>query len=224
MASDAYLRISGIKGKSADSAPPGLDRSYLDSVGSTAGVEIFGGELEVCTWPATLPQLGSVNQSDRVKELLMLEAQPKDSRGLFMIPQAPEDAGYYVYGTPGGGAGQYAHPAMMTAILRVEREWQTIDNRKFGVGNISLAGGVQYGGHSTHRSGLEVDVRPLRKDGRQIPVYWSQNGYDRAATAKLIELFRTYASVVLVYFNDNHIPLVTHLADHDHHFHVKLRF
>jgi penicillin-insensitive murein endopeptidase len=27
--------------------------------------------------------------------------QPKDGRGFFMLPQAPEGAGYYVYGTPG---------------------------------------------------------------------------------------------------------------------------
>ncbi|WP_256080159.1 penicillin-insensitive murein endopeptidase [Massilia sp. YIM B04103] len=140
-----------------------------------------------------------------------------------MLPQAPEDAGYYVYGTPRTGAGQYAHPAMMSAILRVEREWQAIDERKFGIGNISLAGGPKYGKHSTHRSGLEVDVRPLRLDGNQVPVYWYQQAYDQVGTAKLIELFRMYAPVVLIYFNDTHIPFVTPLADHDHHFHVKLR-
>ena len=32
------------------------------------------------------------------------ELQPQDSRHYFMLPQAPEDAGYYVYGTPAGGA------------------------------------------------------------------------------------------------------------------------
>lgn len=153
----------------------------------------------------------------------MLEVQRKDKRGLFIILQAPEDAGYYVYGTPGDGAGQYAHPAMMTAILRVEREWQAIDKRKFGVGNISLAEGVKYKGHATHRSGLEVDVRPLCKDGRQVAVHWYNEEYDQVGTGKLIDLFRTYSSVVLIYFNDNHIPFVTYQANHDHHFHVKLR-
>ncbi|MBB5609069.1 MULTISPECIES: penicillin-insensitive murein endopeptidase [unclassified Janthinobacterium] len=153
----------------------------------------------------------------------MLEVQLKDARGLFMLPQAPEDAGYYVYGTPGGGAGQYAHPTMMTAILRVEREWQAIDKRKFGVGNISRAGGLPYKGHATHLTGLEVDVRPVRKDGQETAVYWYNHEYDQDATAKLIELFRTYAPVILVYFNDNKIPFVTHMLDHDHHFHVKLR-
>lgn len=154
---------------------------------------------------------------------MVLEVQPKDSRGYFVLPQAPEDAGYYVYGTPRQGGGQYAHSAMMTAILRVEREWQAIDNRKFGVGNISLAGGLPYAKHSTHRSGLEVDIRPLREDGAEVPVTWFQAAYDRDATAKLIELFRTFAPVVFVYFNDTKIPYVTHLADHDNHFHVKLR-
>ncbi|MFA6069178.1 MAG: hypothetical protein WC810_11410 [Janthinobacterium sp.] len=28
----------------------------------------------------------------------MLEVQPRDKRGFFILPQAPEDAGYYVYG------------------------------------------------------------------------------------------------------------------------------
>lgn len=44
----------------------------------------------------------------RIAELTMLEVQPRDKRGFFILPQAPEDAGYYVYGPPGRGAGQYA--------------------------------------------------------------------------------------------------------------------
>ena len=43
---------------------------------------------------------------------------PQDMRGFFMLPQAPMDAGYYVYGRlfgrPAKGAYQYAHPVMMT--------------------------------------------------------------------------------------------------------------
>jgi hypothetical protein len=70
----------------------------------------------------------------------MLEIQPKDTRGYFMLPQAPEGAGYYVYGTPGQGAGQYAHPAMMSMLLFVERQWLAMDSRKFGIGNIQFGG------------------------------------------------------------------------------------
>jgi penicillin-insensitive murein endopeptidase len=155
----------------------------------------------------------------------MLEVQPKDSRGYFMLPQAPEEAGYYVYGTPGDGAFQYAHPSMMTVILFVEREWAAIDDRKFGIGNISLAGGSLNKDHATHINGLEVDVRPVRKDGLHIPVTWHQTEeYDREATGKLIGLFFSYPFVKKVLFNDIGVyPGVTAWDRHDNHFHVEIR-
>lgn len=138
-----------------------------------------------------------------------------------MLPQAPEGAGYYVYGTPAHGAAQYAHPTMMTLLLMVEREWSLIDRRKFGVGNISVAGGL-YFGHKSHRKGLEVDVRPLRKDGQRQPVSYLCPDYDLEATRILIELFRAAAAApLLVFFNDNRIPGVQPLAGHDNHFHVQ---
>ena len=157
----------------------------------------------------------------------MLEFEPKDSRSYFMLPQAPQDAGYYAYGQldkkPSHGKFQYAHPAMMTAILRVEREWQALDKRRFGVGDISLAGGPKHKDHQSHMKGLEVDVRPLRKDGVETGVCWWDQQYDREGTARLIELFRIFAPVVLVYFNGPDIPFVTRMIRHDDHFHVQLR-
>lgn len=153
----------------------------------------------------------------------MVEIQPTDTRGYFMLPQAPEDAGYYVYGTPEHGAGQYAHPVMLTLLFLIEREWQAIDRRKFGIGNISLAGGGKFKPHDSHKDGLQVDVRPLRKDGGQFAVNYFQAGYDQKATGRLIGLFQAHPAVIKVYFNDSAIPGVAPLAGHDNHFHVALR-
>jgi hypothetical protein len=151
----------------------------------------------------------------------MPEVLPEDSRNFFMLPQAPEGAGYYVYGTPSHGAAQYTHPTMMTLLLMVEREWALIERRKFGIGNISVGGG-SYFGHKSHRRGLEVDVRPVRKDGRHEPVSYTSPDYDLEATRVLIQLFRAAsASALLIFFNDNRIPGVQPLADHDNHFHVQ---
>lgn len=157
-----------------------------------------------------------------------MQMQPKDSRSYFMLPQAPEDAGYYTYGTlngkPAKGASHYAHPSMITAILRVEREWQLLDNRKFGVGDISLAGGPDHPDHATHTLGFEVDIRPIRKDGKHVPVtIHDHQAYDFEATAKLIGLFHIYANVMVTYFNDLRIPFVKKAKFHDNHFHVSLR-
>ena len=154
---------------------------------------------------------------------MVLEVQPHDSRNYFMLPQAPEDAGYYVYGTPPGGVYQYAHPSMMTAILWLEREWQALDKRKFGIGNISLANGEESEEHDTHSDGLTVDVRPLRKDGLHLPVTWHQDEYDHDATACLIALFFIHPSVKKILFNDPKIPGVRPWDRHDNHFHVQIK-
>lgn len=151
----------------------------------------------------------------------------QDSRGFFMLPRSPAESGYYTYGrldgAPDKGAYQYAHPIMMQAILRVALEWQAIDKRRIGIGNISLAGGPKHKDHSGHRNGLQVDVRALRKDGREDPVIWNRHPeYDKEGTAKLIELFRTFAPVTQIFFNDTSIPFVKWLDRHDDHFHVEL--
>jgi murein endopeptidase len=162
--------------------------------------------------------------------------QPKDSRGYFMLPQAPEEAGYYVYGNvhhvPGTGAqAQYAHPNMLTVIFQIEREWQAIDDRKFGIGNISIAGGKEYDGHKTHQRGIEVDCRPVRKDhmtGQAARCSYQDNAvYDCAATIRLITLFVRHPWVRLVYFNDPEVKKavgapVKYCFGHDDHFHVEL--
>lgn len=138
-----------------------------------------------------------------------------------MLPQAPEEAGYYVYGTPGAGAAQYAHPKLLSLILTVEREWQALEARKFGIGNISIANGLVFD-HASHMKGLEVDVRPLRKDGKHAPVTYTDAQYDRDATSQLIELFRANAvGPIRILFNDTKIPGVMPRQKHDNHFHFQ---
>nr|WP_314541087.1 hypothetical protein [uncultured Massilia sp.] len=150
--------------------------------------------------------------------------QPQDPRSYFMLPQAPEDAGYYIYGTPAGGAYQYAHPSMLTVLFWVEREWAATEKRKFGVGNISLYNGEKRTEeHRSHINGLQVDIRPLRKDGLQLPVTWKQSEYDEEGTAKLIGIFFSHPLVKVILFNDSRIPGVRHWDKHDDHFHVGLK-
>ncbi|MBY0240387.1 MAG: penicillin-insensitive murein endopeptidase [Burkholderiaceae bacterium] len=118
-------------------------------------------------------------------------------------------------------AAQFAHTKLLSLILFVEREWQALDSRKFGVGNISIANGLPFG-HKSHMKGLEVDVRPLRKDGQHAPVSYTDPEYDRAATSQLIALFRAHAvGPFLIFFNDLKITGVIPLRKHDDHFHFQ---
>lgn len=161
--------------------------------------------------------------------------QPRDQLGRFMLPQAPEQAGYYVYGNVKGISGtghlaQYAHPNMLSVIFWVEREWQATDDRKFGIGNISVAGGLKYD-HATHMKGIEMDIRPVRKDkmvGQAARCsYRDKTVYDQVATIKLVCLFLQHPLVKLIYFNDPKVrevcgPRVKPWPDHDDHLHIEL--
>lgn len=151
-----------------------------------------------------------------------MTASPQDNRGFFVLPQRYEGGGYYTYGTPGQGQGQYAHPRMITLLLLVGYQWSQLDRRKFGVGNISLANGAEFKPHRSHRDGLQVDVRTIRKDGREIGCNIGDPQYDQAATAVLIGLFLRHPYVQGILFNDASITGVRPSRGHDDHFHVGL--
>lgn len=166
----------------------------------------------------------------------MVDVQAHDSRGYFMLPQAPEEAGYYVYGNrhgvPGTGhMAQYAHPALLSLIFYIEREWQALDERKFGIGNISIYGGKAYDKHATHKKGIEMDCRPVRRDklvGQGARCTRFDAAYDRAATMRLIHLFVRHPDVRIVLFNDDEVqralgPMVRSAPNHDDHFHVEVK-
>lgn len=153
----------------------------------------------------------------------MSSIPPQDSRGFFMLPQSPEEGSYYTYGTPTYGAGQYSHANMITFLARLEFWWGEIDNRKIGIGNISLANGVTYRPHHSHRSGLNVDIRPLRRDGQPIAVRCTDSAYDHQGTKRLIDLMWKTGMVTQVFFNDPNITNAKRLAYHDNHIHVDLK-
>ena len=147
---------------------------------------------------------------------------PRDNRGYFMLPLGFEGGGYYAYKEADQGKSHYAHPHLITVLTKIANAWVQLDTRKFGVGDISLAGGPEHPDHGTHRSGLDVDIRPVRRDGARAPCRIQSSEYDRDATAKLIALFVADRMVKTVLFNDSSIPGVRHWSGHDDHFHVTL--
>ena len=133
---------------------------------------------------------------------------------------------------PGTGhLAQYAHPNLLTLIFQIERQWQTMCDRKFGIGNISIDGGFAYDNHKSHQKGIEVDCRPVRKDymtGQAARCTYRDKEYDLEATIYLIRLFVEHPWIKIAYFNDEHVQnalggaRVKSLAGHNNHFHVEL--
>ena len=139
-------------------------------------------------------------------------------------------SGYYTYGTDDTGQagtaarGQWGRPQAMEVIGSVADRLATGDaHTPFGVGNISLPAGGPFKKHGGHKIGLDIDVRPARTDGAQLPVTYQERHYDRAATQRLIDAFHATGQVDRIYFNDPLIRGVQPSRNHDNHFHVRLK-
>jgi peptidoglycan hydrolase-like protein with peptidoglycan-binding domain len=99
---------------------------------------------------------------------------------------------------------------------------------RIAVGDVSLEHGGAIRGHETHRTGLDVDIRMLRKANDQCTkrTRWTFAAYDRAATRALVKRIRALAPghIKLIYFNDPVLiaeGLTTRFAGHDDHLHIR---
>lgn len=65
--------------------------------------------------------------------------------------------------------------------------------------------------------------RPFRTDGKETGVNYRDPAYDRAATARLVQLMWQTGMVNRVFFNDVKIPRVQTQDGHNDHLHVEVQ-
>lgn len=99
---------------------------------------------------------------------------------------------------------------------------------RVALGDIGFEHGGDIPGHVSHEQGLDVDVRPLRRDEEQCVrgVDRRSSAYDRAATRDLVDAIRATARghVRLIYFNDPVLVAegrTTWRTGHDDHLHIR---
>lgn len=163
---------------------------------------------------------------------------------LIQLPQV-RGKGYYCYWGKGGGPHrQFGTPATIQTLERVANifffkmkynEPAIPGNRPYreiGIGELSFAKGGPIHPHKEHRWGTEVDIRPLRKDGKEFPVTVDDPQYDREATRILIQSLLEHLNVAEILFSDRKIVYDPKLkgeqrlkwggAGHIHHLHVHM--
>lgn len=122
------------------------------------------------------------------------------------------------------GYHRYALPDVVRALLSIAAEWHRLHPRgpRIGFGDLSLLGGGPTLRHGAHRNGLEADIRPLRTDGRELPVTYTDPGYSRALTQEVVDLIKRnpVLRVRVILFNDSAVRGVTSFAGHNNHLHV----
>jgi hypothetical protein len=164
-------------------------------------------------------------REDKVPEEL---AAPADVQGAPALAPPPVDtqlplpsAGLYGTHT---AARRFAIAQTIRILTEVGQIW---DGRHagapVGIGDISKEGGGQISGHASHRKGIDVDVRPLRKDEEEQPVTIDQAAYSRELTQELVDLVdaNPMLAVQFVFFNDSQIQGAQHEDNHDNHLHFR---
>lgn len=124
------------------------------------------------------------------------------------MPQDIPDE-FRVHGKPGDGVNQYGVPATSYVIGEAASRWTADGRTPFSVGDLSNAQVTPYEGHSEKgdhaTKGTGMDVRPIRKDGKNLPVTYQDPAYDREATQALVDAFKATGGVETIFFNDPEI-------------------
>ncbi|NUN13541.1 MAG: penicillin-insensitive murein endopeptidase [Myxococcales bacterium] len=137
--------------------------------------------------------------------------------------------GYYHFSGPDHPEEDaWGAPEAIACVELVAAEWSTRYPKRprVGIGDISRRNGGRFAPHVTHRNGLDIDVRPMKRssEGRTTV---SHNAYSRAYTKDLIDLFTEVCAVQRVLFNDpvliKQMKNVRRSAGHHDHLHVSLK-
>jgi peptidoglycan hydrolase-like protein with peptidoglycan-binding domain len=166
----------------------------------------------------TLRRLVAARRQSRQTSDTATAAGPADGTRLRQLAQAGH-GGSYSYSK---AERQYGTDEMLRVLAGTAAELKRI-GREMGVGDISFAQGGEMPPHKSHRSGKDVDLRPIRAAGGRGPTSVGEATYDREGTRALVEALRSHSSVRLILFNDTEISGVKFYPKHDNHLHVSMR-
>jgi hypothetical protein len=163
---------------------------------------------------------GRVDPGGKTWQHLIAGELKIERQGYKQLPQSSV-FGYYSYASMDR---QFGTPQTIDALTRISQKFsQQNPGFQVGIGDISLANGAVMSPHQTHRNGRNADIRPVRKDGKKLPVTIHDAQYSRELTRALVEILRSDANFKSVLFNDTQIQGVKPFADHDDHLHVSMK-
>lgn len=127
------------------------------------------------------------------------------------------------------GDSHFGKPETIDALLRLGRLWkQQFPASQISVGHISRQSGAVFPPHKSHRVGVDVDIRPVRNDLKNLKVtIFDKANYNRDLTRKLIHLIRANTKIKLILFNDPVLVaegLCRSYPGHHNHLHVRFSY
>lgn len=118
----------------------------------------------------------------------------------------------------------FATQAVHDLLIRIAGLWHELHpDHPISIGQISHKGGGKFKPHKQHRLGVEADMRPLSKDGRDLRLTFRNPAYSRELTREFVTLLRANARMHRVFFNDPTLiaeSLTSSAKGHSNHLHL----
>lgn len=130
--------------------------------------------------------------------------------------------GFYHYNDDGND--DWGTANAIAQMKKVAVDFHATYGIRLGIGDISREHGGDFPPHSSHKNGLDVDIRPPRKDSVEGPCYYTDSScYSRTRAQKLVDLLWATGQVERILFNDPYVTGVTYASGHDNHLHVDFK-
>lgn len=123
------------------------------------------------------------------------------------------------------GSDRYGTAGFVAALQALAQKWSDGEAVPVSFGDMSRKNGAKFPPHKGHNTGREVDIRPFRKDGKNLPAKWQAADYDRLRTRRFVQLAKQLEPNAVFFFNDPVLidaGLVKRLAGHDDHLHLQI--
>lgn len=129
----------------------------------------------------------------------------------------------------GNGPANWATGAAIGQVQAAASAFAATGQGRVPYGDAGFEHGGAIAGHASHRTGMDIDLWPIRTDSLQCTagrITWQSATYDRAATRTLLQLLRSTAPghIKLIFFNDPVLiqeGLAQSYPNHDNHLHVR---
>lgn len=135
----------------------------------------------------------------------------------------PYREGQGLYVKMSGSNSLFGTPKTLASIQSLARRVAEKLGANLGIVDLSYEGGGAHPDHTSHRRGVDVDIRPLRKDKKNEGVKISDSAYSREFTKAMVGYLKEDPNLQLILFNDTQIQGVTVAAGHDNHLHVRFK-
>jgi len=141
-----------------------------------------------------------------------------------MLPSIGE--GYKTYSDDGND--HFGLASTIRALQDIARLWkQKHPDILLQIGDISRKGGGSFlPVHKSHRNGVDVDVRPIKKDGSEGGVHMNDTRYSHELTKELVQIARQLHPGMMILFNDPKLiraGLTRPFPGHSDHLHFRFK-